>query len=95
MLDGWRYIGSTFIPLKRNFPMFTTSFRKETFVPNVSLEVFNNGLDQIHEQNNKLSKGRGGASDLLNKVNDSALNRQENRSPEFVRIIVEFEDCLD
>ena len=31
MLDGWRYIDSTFIPLKRNFPMFTTSFRKETF----------------------------------------------------------------
>ena len=26
------------------------------------------GLDQIHEQNNKIIKGSGGASDLLNKV---------------------------
>ena len=77
------------------FQCFQLPFERKLFVPNVSLEVFNNGLDQIHEQNNKLSKGRGGASDLLNKVNNSALNRQENRSPEFVRIIVEFEDCLD
>ena len=77
------------------FQCLQLPFERKLFVQKVSLEVFNNGLDQIHEQNNKLSKGRGGASDLLNKVNDSALNRQENRSPEFVRIIVEFEDCLD
>ena len=31
------------------------------------------GLDQIHEQDNKLIKGCGGASDdLLNKVEDPA-----------------------
>ena len=49
------------------------------------------GLDQIYEQNNKLIKGCGGASDLLNKGKDSALIRWETCSPEFDPIIVEFE----
>ena len=53
------------------------------------------GLDQIHEQNNKLIKGSGGASDLLNKADDSALIRWETCSPEIARVILEFEDCLD
>ena len=53
------------------------------------------GLDQIHEQNNKLIKGCGGESDLLNKVDDSALIHSETCSPEIARVILEFEDCLD
>ena len=53
------------------------------------------GLDQIHEQNNKLIKGCGGASDLLNKVDDSALIYCETCSPEIARVILEFEDYLD
>ena len=53
------------------------------------------GLDQIHEQNNKIIKGSGGASDLLNKDDDSALLRWEMCSPELAREIQEFEDCLD
>ena len=53
------------------------------------------GLDQIHEQNNKLIKGCGGTSDLLNKVDDSAPFCWENCSPEIARVILEFEDCLD
>ena len=53
------------------------------------------GLDQIHEQNNKLIKGCGGASDLLNKVDDSALIYCETCSPEITRVILEFEDYLD
>ena len=53
------------------------------------------GLDQIHEQNNKVIKGAGGASDLLNKHDDSALLRWEVCSPELARIVLEFEDCLD
>ena len=35
------------------------------------------GLDQIHEQNNKLIKRCGRASDLLNNVDDSVLIRWE------------------
>ena len=53
------------------------------------------GSDQIHEQNNKLIKGCGGASDLLNKADDSALICWETCSPKIARVILEFEDCLD
>ena len=53
------------------------------------------GLDQIHEQNNKLIKGCGGASDLLSKVDDSALILWETCSPEIARVIFRFKDCLD
>ena len=53
------------------------------------------GLNQIHEQNNKLFKGCGGASGLLNKVDDSALIRWKTCSPEIFYVILEFEDCLD
>ena len=53
------------------------------------------GLDQVHEQNNKVIKGAGGASNLLNKENDSALLRWEVCNPELARMILEFEDCLD
>ena len=52
-------------------------------------------LDQIREQNNKLIKGFGGASDLLNQVEDSALIHWETCSPDIARVILEFEDCLD
>ena len=38
-------------------------------------------LDQIHEQDNKLIKGCGGASDLLNKVEDRAPIRWETCVP--------------
>ena len=53
------------------------------------------GLDQIHEQNNKLIKGCGGASDLRSKVDDSALILWETFSPEIARVIFRFKDCLD
>ena len=53
------------------------------------------GLDRIHEQNNKVIKGAGGASDLLNKEDDSALLWWEVCSPELARVLLEFEDCLD
>ena len=47
------------------------------------------GLDQIYEQNNKLMKGCGGPSELINKVKDSAFTRFKTCSPKFVRIIVD------
>ena len=33
------------------------------------------GLDQIHEQNNSVMKGMGGATPALNKVDESSLAR--------------------
>ena len=53
------------------------------------------GLDQVHEQNNKVIKGAGGASALLNREVDSALLRWEVCSPELARVILEFEESLD
>ena len=52
-------------------------------------------MNQIHKQNNKLIKGCGGASDLLSKVDDSALISWETCSPQIARVILEFENCLD
>ncbi len=53
------------------------------------------GLDQVHEQNNAIIKGSGGATDLLNKVDDSALLRWEVCNPEVARLLLEFEDSMD
>ena len=51
-------------------------------------------LDQIHEQNNKIIKGVGGASSLLNTKDESTLIRWEKCDSEVVRIVSEFEDSL-
>ena len=53
------------------------------------------GLDQVHEQNNAVIKGSGGATDLLNKVDESALLRWEVCNPELARLLLEFEDSID
>ena len=47
------------------------------------------GLDQMHQQNNNLIKSYGGASDLLNKVDDSALIRWETCSSDIACVILE------
>ena len=52
-------------------------------------------LDQVHEQNNKIIKGQGGASNFLNLENESALIRWETCGPEVARIVSEFEECLN
>ena len=82
-------IESKFPDLYEQFSNGNFSFQKS------SREFSRMGLDQIHEQNNKVIKGAGGASDLLNKEDDSALLRWEVCSPELARVILEFEDCLD
>ena len=53
------------------------------------------GLDQIHEQNNKLIKGCGGCDLLINNVDNSAFICWETCIPEIARVILEFEDCQD
>ena len=52
------------------------------------------GLDQVHEQNNVVIKRAGGASDLLNKVDQSALLRWKVCNPEVAHLLLEFEDGL-
>ena len=51
-------------------------------------------LDQIHEQNNKIIKGVGGDTSLLNTQDESAFIRWETCGPEVPRIVSEFEDFL-
>ena len=51
-------------------------------------------LNQVHEQNNKIIKGVGGATSLLNTQDESALIRWETCGPEVARIVSEFEDSL-
>ena len=51
-------------------------------------------LDQVHEQNNKIIKGLGGATSLLNTQDKSALIRWKTCDPEVARIVSEFEDSL-
>ena len=52
------------------------------------------GLDQLHEQNNKVVKGAGGATSLVNRLDDSALNRWQLCGPELSGILSDFEDSL-
>ena len=50
------------------------------------------GLDQLHEQNNKVIKGISGATNLLNRRDESALNRWALSAPDLAQMIGEFED---
>ena len=52
-------------------------------------------LDQVHEQNNKVIKGVGGASQLMNRGDDSSLIRWETCGPEVARIVSEFEETME
>ena len=51
-------------------------------------------LNQVHEQSNKIIKGVGGATSLLNTQDESALIRWKTCGPEVARIASEFEDSL-
>ena len=60
--------------LESTFPDVFEQFSKGNFSFQKSNREFSRmGLDQIHEQNNRVIKGSGGASALLNKEDDSAL----------------------
>ena len=48
-------------------------------------------LDQVHEQNNKIIKGAGGGTSLLNTQDESALITWETCGPEVARIVSEVE----
>ena len=51
-------------------------------------------LGQIHQENNKIIKGVGGGTSLLNTQDESALIRWETCGPEVARIVSKFEDPL-
>ena len=49
------------------------------------------GIDQAHEQNNRVIKGMGGATSVLNKDDESGLAWWEPCLLELVMIINEYE----
>ena len=49
-------------------------------------------LDQLHEQNNKATKGISGATSVINRKDESTLNRWALRRPELAEIISQFEN---
>ena len=52
------------------------------------------GLDQLHEQNNKVIKGVSGATNLLNRNDESALNRWALSAPDLSQMIGEFDEMF-
>ena len=82
--------------LDTNFPDVFEYFSKGYFsFPKSKREFSRMGLDQVHEQNNAVIKGCGGATDLVNKIDDSALVRWETCGPDIARLLLEFENALD
>ena len=77
------------------FPYIYENFNKGFFTFQKSENQFSQmALDQVHEQNNPIIKWCGGATELVNKVKESALIRWETRGPEVVWIINEFEELM-
>ena len=50
------------------------------------------GLDQLHEQTNKYTKGVSGATSLVNRQDETALIRWELCGPELSRLLLQFEE---
>ena len=50
------------------------------------------GLDQVEEQNNQAIKWNGGATDLVNKRDNSSVIHVEICGPGIARIMIEFEE---
>ena len=51
-------------------------------------------LDQVHEQNSRTIKSCSGATDLVNKVDESALIRWKTCGPDVARLLCEFEQSM-
>ena len=74
------------------FPDIYENFNKVFFTFQKLEKQFSQmALDQVHEQNNCIIKSRGGATDLVNKVEESALIRWKTCSPQVARIIIKFQ----
>ena len=74
------------------FPDIYENFNKVFFTfQKLEKQYSQMALDQVHEQNNCIIKSRGGATDLVNKVEESALIRWKTCSPQVARIIIKFQ----
>ena len=81
--------------VETTFPDVYENFAKGFFSFQKSNNQFSRmALDQIHEQHNRTIKSCGGATDLVNKVEESALIRWETCGPDVARLINEFEESM-
>ena len=74
MLAGQQFIDMA--SLEMICPAVHNEFMHFSFLKTMS-EFSRMSLDQLHEQNNKLIKGVSGATQQVNRCNDSALVRWE------------------
>ena len=74
------------LEVHKNFKKGFFSFQK------LNKEFYRMNIDQVHEQNNKVIKSTGGATDLVNKRDDSSLIRWETCASDIARIITEFKE---
>ena len=82
--------------LQRNCPDIYEQFRLGNFsFLKTCSEYLRIALDQVHEQNNKVIKGSGGSTHLLNRTDESCLIRWETVGSDSARIVCEFEDSID
>ena len=77
------------------FPDIYENFNKGFFTFRKSENQFSQmTFDQVHKQNNRTIKSCGGATDLVNKIEESALTQWETCDPEVARVINEFEEPM-
>ena len=77
------------------FPDIYENFNKGFFTFRKSENQFSQmTFDQVHKQNNRTIKSCGGATDLANKIEESAMTQWETCDPEVARVINEFEEPM-
>ena len=74
-------------------PDVYNEFRNGNFAfPKTARKFSKISPDQVHEQNNDVIKGLGGATPFLNREHDSGLMRWELSGTEVARLLEEFEN---
>ena len=80
------------VNLENRFPdVFGEMMKGHFSFLKTSREFSRIATDQVHEQNNKIIKGTGGPTQIMNKNDDSALIMWETCGPDIARILSEFE----
>ena len=81
------------LQLKYNFPDIYRKFYNGKFTFQKTVSQFSNmALDQVHEQNNTIVKGIGGATHLVNVSDESPLIRWELCAGELSKLLFDFEN---
>ena len=84
------------IQLRTTFPDIYKEFSNGHFAFQKSGRKFSKmAPDQVHEQNNEMTKGTSGTTHLLNRHDKSGLEPWELCGYEISRILTEFETSLD